>query len=283
MSRARQVTRGWTELHTGVGLCLVLTITAGLLGGLESGPLRVLVPACAVVCLVIGMMADGFVGVVVGLIAAAAAVSAKRFVGVWNRDQFMLAVTIAVALLVLGWAAGMVGSRIRELVRGADTVETEAAPVFGSLGLLAVERARPRLDDEIARARVHRRPLALLMVNVRVTDDGLDETAQQSVRRAVARLVESLLRESDVPFALTADEFGAILPETDAVGAWSVVGPLVDAAGRSSFTDRATGGRRGVADCAEVTAGLAFLSESTADGDAMIAEARSMLGAQVIG
>lgn len=93
-------------------------------------------------------------------------------------------------------------------------------------------------------------------------------------------MVESLLRDTDVPFGVAPDEFGAILPETDSTRGWSVVGPIIDAAGRSTFTDRLSGQRRSVADCAEVCAGLAFLPEDTVDGRivdaaALIEEARA--------
>ncbi|NLU83811.1 GGDEF domain-containing protein [Rhodococcus sp. HNM0569] len=285
MSRPRQVTRGWTEIHTGVALCFALAVTAGLLGGTESGLMRVAVPALALVCLAAALFFDAFVGVVLGLAAAAGAVLLKRSLGVWDREQFSLAVATAACLLVLGWAAGFVGTRIRRTLRTADASGADARPVFGAMGLLAEDRARPRLDDEILRARAHRRSLGLMIVHVQVIDPNLDEPARQAVHRAIARLVESLLRDVDVPFALSPDEFGAILPETDAAQGWSVVGPLVDAAARSTFTDRAAGGRRSVSDCAEISAGLAFLSgeDSETDGaDAMIARARAARGAQVM-
>ncbi|MFD4367965.1 hypothetical protein [Rhodococcus sp. NPDC058521] len=282
MSKAKQVTRGWTDVHTGVALCFVLAAVAGLLGGLESGPIRLVVLGVAVVCVIVGMFFDGITGLVVGLVAATAAVAAKRFFGVWNREQFMLAVAIAVCLLVLGWASGLVGTHIREIGRRATPSDTTVRPVYGSLGLLSEHRARPRLEDEIGRARVHKRELGLLILHIRITDPELDESARQGLRRAVARLVESLLRDTDVPFALSPEEFGAILPETDSVAAWRVVGPLVEAAGRSTFTDREGGTRRAVGECAEVHAGLSFLTADTTDADALIVQARASRGAEVM-
>lgn len=279
---ARRVTRGWTDVHAGVALCATLAAVAGLLGGLESGPMRLMVLGVAVVCVVVGLYFDGFAGVVIGLLAGTAAVVVKRYAGVWNREQFLLATAIAAGFLVLGWSAGLVGTRLRELVRASEMPRAEVRPAFGSLGLLAEERARPRLDDEITRARAHKRALGVLIIHVRVTNPDLDAAARQAVRRALARLVESLLRHTDVPFALQPDEFGAILPETDQVRGWGVVGPLVEAAGRSTFTDRDSGTRRSIADCAELYAALTFLTDDIADADEMIARARSSVEEQVV-
>lgn len=282
MSKGNLVTRGWTDIHTGVALCFVLAAVAGTLGGLESGIVRVVVLAAALVCVVAGLFFDGFTGLVIGLAAAAGAVAVKRYAGVWNRDQFVLATAVAVCFLVLGWAAGLTGTRIREALRRTETSHSDVRPVFGSLGLLAEDRARSRIDDEIARARSHGRELGLLMIHVRITDSDLDEPARQAVRRAVARLVESLLRDTDVPFAVSPEEFGAILPETNSTGGWDVVGPIVDAAARSTFTDRVGQQRRNVAEVAEIYAGLAFATDRTTDADMLIDQAREAHGARVM-
>lgn len=274
-------TPGWTDQHTGVALCVLLAAVGGLLAGLESGDFRLVVLGATVLCSVLALFFDGFIGIVIGLACAAATIVLKRHVGVWNSDEFMLAVAIAVQLTVLGWASGLVGSQIRRSVRTKNASDGAHGPAYGSLGLLTEQFARPRLEDEIARAREHGRSLGLLMIHLRITDDTLAPAARRSAARAVARLVESLLRGADVPFALSPLEFGAILPETDSRTGWSITGPLVDAASRATFTDRATQVRRSVADCAELHTGLVFLTDRVENAEALIAAARAAHGAVV--
>ncbi|WP_143153641.1 hypothetical protein [Rhodococcus rhodnii] len=293
MSRPGRVTWGWTDLHTGIALCVALAALAGTLGGAQSGGLRVVVLVAAVACVALASAFDGFAGVVVGLAAATGAVVAMRYLSEWGREMFVSAAATAACLVVLGWTSGVVGTRIRTRLRAADSADDALGPAFGSLGMLGEEWALPRLDDEIIRARGHHRDLALLLVRVHPTDPALDDAARSSLCRSVARLVESLSRDADVPFTLADSEFGAILPETSLAAAWGVAGPIVDAARRSTFTDRATGARRGVAECAEVRAGLVALSdhtvyiehtansETTEDAAAMLRRARTALGGEV--
>jgi GGDEF domain-containing protein len=98
--------------------------------------------------------------------------------------------------------------------------------------------------------------------------------ARDAAHRAVARLVETLLRDTDVPFALGPNELGAILPETSAAGAWDVVGPVLDAATRAAFTVRQQDERRSLVECAELSAGLAVMTDQLTDGRALLEIAR---------
>lgn len=279
VTMSKGTTLGWTEQHTGVALCAVLLCAGGLLAGLEAGTFRLIVVGLTVLCAVASLFFDGFVGLVIGLACAAAAVVLKRYVGVWDSDEFFLATTIAVCLVVLGWACGLVGTRIRRSNRASTTSGGTAGPAYGSLGLLTEDSARQRLEDEIGRAREHDRSLGVLMIALRFTDGTLTPDARRSAQRAVARLVESLLRSTDVPFALSGNEFGAILPETGSAAGWSLVGPLMDAAGRATFTDRTTEGASNIADYVELHAGLVFLTERDTDVDALMTAARTAHGA----
>ncbi|MFD4406193.1 hypothetical protein ACFWPH_25885 [Nocardia sp. NPDC058499] len=267
-------TPGWTEQQTGIALCAVLAAACGLLAGIESGTFGLTALGITALCALAGLVFDGFIGLVVGLVCATAAVALKRYTGIWNPGEFLPAVALAACLLALGWAAGLAGAQARRAARAGDTGNGISAPVYGSLGLLTGEYARLRLDEEIARAREHRRPLGLLIIRVNLDDPGLSPAARQSAGRAVARLVESLLRESDVPFSLSEQEFGAILPDTGATTGWNVVGPLLDAAGRATFTDRSTQQRRPLSECAELQTNLVFHTERTPDADTLIALAR---------
>lgn len=148
-------------------------------------------------------------------------------------------------------------------------------PAYGSLGLLTEDVALARLDDEIVRARRHRRPLTVVVMVVTITEPDLAPRARTAAVRAVARLVETLLRETDVPFALEDGELGAILPETDSASAWDVLGPVLDAATRAAFTVRDDDERRSLVDCAELHAGLAVLGEQHPDAESLVRVARA--------
>ncbi len=124
------------------------------------------------------------------------------------------------------------------------------------------------------RARSHGRPLSVVVIRVTITDPALDANARNAAQRAVARLVESMLRDTDVPFASPPDEFGAILPETDGATAWEVLGPVLDAAARAAFTVREQDERRNLVDCAELHLGLATLGDQTSGGTALLEGAR---------
>ena len=77
-----------------------------------------------------------------------------------------------------------------------------------------------------------------------------------------------------MPFALGPDELGAILPETDAAGAWDVVGPVLDAATRAAFTVRQRDDRRNLVECAELSAGLAVMTDQLTDAVSLLEAAR---------
>jgi GGDEF domain-containing protein len=184
---------------------------------------------------------------------------------------FLGSVESTLGLVVVGGLVGMAGSRLR--ARGVVN-DPGPAPAYDSLGLQTAEVALSRLDEEIARARHHARPLTVVLIWTDITDQTLSEGARRRAHRTVARLVESLVRETDVPFAFATDEVGAILPETDADAAWQLVGPLMDAATRASFTVREEDQRRSLAGCAELHAGLVSLSDDRTSADELMAAAR---------
>ncbi len=105
--------------------------------------------------------------------------------------------------------------------------------------------------------------------------EALDAAARDSAKRSVARLLETLLRETDVPFALSPSELGAILPETSGTDAWDVVSPVLDAATHATFTVREQGERRSLAEVAEIRTGLASLTDRFYDASALLAAART--------
>ena len=270
---------GWTEQHVPVALALVVAVLGGAVAAVEPVP-HSLVGVGAVVSTAIGaLFFDAFGGLVVGLLAAAAVIVSRQLADRWTAESFLAALALVVALVALGWLAGMVSAGIHRRCRGREEGgENAASPAYGSLGLLTPEIATIRLEEEVARARRHRRPLATVVIRVTVTEQTLDPATRTAAHRAVARLVETLLRDTDVPFALSHTELGAILPETDAAVAWEVVGNVLDAATKAAFTVREQDERRALVDCAELHAGLAVLSDGLSEPGALLAAARRAAG-----
>ncbi len=274
-----RLTSAWTDRHVAVALALAAAAAMGAVAMAEPAPYDVVVGVLLLLAAAAGLSTDPFGGIVSGLAAAAVAVAAKQLGGAWSPSSFATSVVTTLGLLVLGWVCGLAGGRLRTR-RGdspADPGAAGSSPAFGSLGLLTAEYALPRLEDEMARARRHGRPLAVLLVRMYVTDDSLDDRARRAARRSVARLLESLLRETDVPFALTPEEIGAILPETDTVAAWDIAGPVIEAASHASFTDRETGDRRGLADSVELHASLVALTDDLSRAEDLLRAARAAL------
>ena len=272
MSRIKgRLTSGWTDRHVVVAVAVVAAGITGVLTRAERAPFHLVVGVALVATVGLALSLNAFGGMVAGIAAAAGVIAAQQWSGAWDEDVFLGSVESTLGLVVVGGLVGMAGSRLR----GREVVDGPGpAPAYGSLGLLTAEVALSRLDEEIARARQHARPLTVVLVWTDITDQTLSEDARRRAHRTVARLVESLLRETDVPFALTTDEVGAILPETNADAAWQLVGPVMDAATRASFTVREEDQRRSLADCAELHAGLVSLSEDCADADELMAAAR---------
>ncbi|MDP9389900.1 MAG: hypothetical protein M3P89_00565, partial [Actinomycetota bacterium] len=224
------------------------------------------VPATAVLALFF----DAFGGLIVGLTAAAATVLAKQLAGEWTAAGFLPSLALVVVLILLGWSTGVVSARLHQERRAAGKGDA-ATPAYGSLGLLTADVALARADEEVVRAHRHHRPLTVLVLRITLVDESLDAAARTAAHRAVARLLETLLRETDVPFALSNSELGALLTETDAARAWEVVAPVLEAASRAAFTVRQNDERRRLVDAAELHAGLAELSRAHPDADSLVA------------
>jgi GGDEF domain-containing protein len=265
------MTSGWTDRHVVVALAVLAAALTGVLTRGEPAPFHLVVGAALAVTTIVALPLTPFGGMTTGLVGAAAVIAAKQWWGNWDQQAFLVSLETTVGLIVVGGLVGLAGSGLRERGRrNRHGVE----PAYGSLGLLTADLALSRLDEEIARAQRHSRPLTVVLARTDITDPALGAGARARAHRTVARLVESLLRDTDIPFALDADEVGAILPETDIEGAWQLVGPLVDAATRASFTIRENEERRSLADCAELHAGMVTLSDEVANADDLLAAAR---------
>lgn len=275
------MTWAWTEAQRAVAVLAAGTAATGGLAAAASSPYDVVGVLSAALTVAAALTLGALGGLAAGLGGAALVIAARRTGGAWTPDDLPLALALTGAFLVLGWLGGAAGKRLRRVGSETPPAAAGAAPAYGSLGLLPADLAQARLDEEIARARRHRRPLTLVLLRIRITEDGLSEGARRAALRTGARLVESLLPDTAVPFALAPDEVGAILPEADEAAAWELLGPVVDAASRASFSVRESDERRSLVDCAELQAGLLPLTRQNDDaGAALAALRRSVSGAE---
>lgn len=270
------LTTAWTDRHGRVAL-LVVAVAGSLLAGLrEEWQVTAVVALAVLVASTVALVLDQFGGLVVGIGAAALLTAGRRAADLWTPEDFPLALTQVVAVVLTGWLAGRVGVALRETEDGGTP--TAAAPAFGSLGLLDMDTAMLRLDEEVERARTHDRDLTLVLLRVEVRDTSLDEAAVAGAQRAVARLVESRVREADVPFAAAHGEFGVLLPETSAIEALEPVARILDGVTTGRFAVRGQGRERQLADTVEVTVGTATFDDATSTAGALVDAAMAALG-----
>lgn len=270
----------WTEFRSRFALAGAILLAAGVLVGIEHGTARIALLVLAVTVTLAALHLDAFIGVVVGLAAAGALVALKRWMGEWTPENLPLVAAEVSTLVVLAWVAGLLGDHLRVSLRMLSRpAPGSLVPAQSSLGLLDEAPARFRLDEELQRRSRSGEPLALMLMAVDVAVDDLDDEAVLGARRAVARHMETLLRPTDVPFALLPDVIGAILPATDPVDAWVLLGPLVDSAGHATFADRTTGSRRTVSDCLDLHVCLVQADDQATDARALLDLALRELGA----
>ncbi len=266
-----RLTSASTDRRRAAAAALVAAVAAGALATVEPAAYSLLGVTAVVVTAGSALLLDAFGGIVVGLAAAAVTIAAQRVTGVWTAERFGQSLGFTLCVVALGWLAGLLAARLR--ARPGESAERGALrPAFGSLGLLPEDAALARLEDEILRSRRHRRPLCVLVL--RVAMDGQESAAVRAgATRAVGRVLETLLRDTDVPFALAPHELGAILPETGPDDAWDLLGPILDAAATASFAVRDDGERRSVAELAELHAGLVALRGQEQSADELLAAA----------
>ncbi len=273
--------RGWTDLHALVALALTTGLIAGVVSVAHPAPYHLVSAGIALLAVVAALFVDGFGGIVVGVTAAAALVAVQQIGGAWTRDNFVVSLAAVLALIALAWATGLLSAALHGRSGGRHV--RGAQPAYGSLGLLAPDMTLARLDEEVARADRHQRPLAVVIIRTLVIDHSLDANARDAAERTVARLVETLLRDTDVPFSMANDEVGAILPETTTEAAWELIGPILDAASRATFTVRGDGERRSLAEAAELHVGLVALplhADNPVDADSLLTQARNAAKAE---
>ncbi|MCW2622641.1 MAG: hypothetical protein JWL64_2243 [Frankiales bacterium] len=275
-----RLTSDWTELRLAVAAVVLSAVITAAVAMLADAPYDLLGVGAVVFTVAVALSLDAFGGIAAGLLGAAGLIAARKWAGDWTTAEFGLGVTLTLALVLLGWLCGLVTRRLGEPsgsgARG-HALSEPYAPAYGSLGLLPAAAATARLEEEVARARQFRRPLTVVLLGVEITDRSLPEASRAAALRGVARLLESLVPESAVPFALTADELGAVLLETAGTQAWDVLGPVIDAARRASFSAGGQEERRSLRDCVQLHAALVELTPDLLHAEDVLAAARRSL------
>lgn len=253
-----RTTSGWTDLAAIAGIGIALAVGLAYAAFATSGVHPALVLGAAGLVAMLATGTDAFGGTVVALFAGAVVAGAQFALFGLPRDGALAWAVVFALLLVLGVLGGAVGDRIRrERRRIAREHGLAIAPAAGSLGLIGETDGRLRLAEEITRSRLFARPLSAARVIVDVSDETLSRGDARRVRRAVARALENVLRETDVPYALNDGGFGVVLPETAPDAAADVVGSVLIAAAQSTFADRTSGIRRRVGDVVRLQLGIA--------------------------
>jgi hypothetical protein len=269
-----QLISGWTRQHARISALVATTVAGGALAVQERWPFSLIVCATVLGTVTAALFVDAFGGIVVGVAGAAIVIAVKRAAGDWTVDGFLVSLGTTVTLVAGAWLAGLVSSDLHGRTPRSSYEDEVLSPAYGSLGLLDCDAAMARLEEEIARANAHHRPLSVAVVEVRLNEAALDETARRSAERAVARLMETLVRDTDVPFAVRPHVLGVIMPEADRGMAWEVLGRVLDAATDAAFTVRERNERLKLGDCAELHAGIVALSKKIPTAEKLIETAR---------
>lgn len=268
-----RVTTAWTDLHAPM-IAIVVTLGSGLWLAASVGgfPGLVLVAIGAAVLLP-AIFGDLFLGVALGLLGAAATLASFIAFAATAVGAYAGA---ALSIFASATLAGIIHERIQTGRRRAVTAAQQTARSAAPLGMMSTEDAHARLDEEAERARLHRRPLCTAMVSIEITDETLSPQDVYRVHRAVARVLESELRPTDIPFVGEhGGEFGIILPESDQVSAADILASALLLARDATVVEETGDSRRKVHEVAEVAVALRTVTEDCVCPAQTIEETRS--------
>ena len=143
-------------------------------------------------------------------------------------------------------------------------------------GLFNYRHLQSRLDDEMGRAVRYGKHLSLLMVDVddfKGFNDRHGHLAGDTALAELASVMRSSVREVDMVARYGGEEFSAVLPETDAAGAFSVAEKIREAIALHVFADP-----DGVRCCKlTVSIGLATCPSHCRDKESLLREADDAL------
>ena len=269
----------WTELRLLTLLALIAVGVAGALVGVGGGGSHAALVVVAIVVLLAAFHAGPLLGLAIGSAGAAGALwlSDHTFTALHDEPVSSQLVSLA-ALICTGWLAGVLGDSLRRL-QGRAAQPASAPGAVRSLGLLPAEVGERFLDAELLRTRRTGRPVTLLLFTVTGGDPLGADPEDERARRALARTIESVVRETDVPFSASRRDLAVVLTDTDGSGAVAAADRVVHALTGASFMDRAAGKRVEVLDRLALHVGVAFGDEQQTARDMLMAATRTEISA----
>jgi len=270
-------TRAWTRQHRRIALLAGLTACSGFLAGSHNGVARYALLGATALAILLGLLSEGLVAAVGGLLLATAWVEVDRRWGVWNSAQLgFVAATVGIILAVAA-TAGFVGSASRRILGERRLPPPgSVAPAKGSLGLFTPQLAAVRLDEELARAGHRDDGVPILLLALGPSHQGLPDGLTEAASRACGRVLESVLSTVDVPFAFDARRLGVLLPESSTIQAWAIAGRIMDAGHHVTIADRHEHGRRSLQECLSMRA-VVITARPSDRGQAVLARAERSL------
>lgn len=263
--KTNRLMQGWTKTESLVVLATAFAVLGASAANWSGGSwASVAIPVLVLLTFTAGLAFDPFVATLVGLGAAALVIWLKQLVGVWSEAELVTSALQVVLILFTAGVAGMAGRHLRAHAPRGDVLSgpEELYPAFGSLGLLHPDLGEARLEEEIDRAGRYERPVAVLRLATEPTgEEPLGARVADAIERTSARVIESLLRVTDVPFAYEGDCIVALLPETDRVGAERLAERIEEALSDATFVIRPEGTRLCLADYAHIRIGIAAYPE----------------------
>jgi diguanylate cyclase (GGDEF)-like protein len=225
-----------------------------------------------------GLASRGFTLALIVTVVAMVALSAV----LGTPEQAPLAVTVVAATtLILGLLMVIVirgmGRHVRALEEDRSGLQhaydrARLDSLLDGLTGLGNHRAfQEALDEEVAEARDHGTPLALLMIDVddlKQTNDRSGHMAGDEILRSVAQIMRANLRRSDRAFRIGGDEFALLLPGCDLDGAEAIANHLLAAA---------LSGNHGACGAFSLTIGTTAYPEFSAGRQQMILHADAAL------
>ena len=140
------------------------------------------------------------------------------------------------------------------------------ASTDGLTGLCNHRMFQERLTEEVYRSRRYQHPLSLLLIDVdrfKLYNDSFGHPEGDNVLRAVARLLQSTVRECDLVARYGGEEFAIILPNTESDASCCTAERIRVAIASASWPMRAV----------TISTGISTLSEQMKDKSDLIAEA----------
>ncbi len=142
-----------------------------------------------------------------------------------------------------GTIIGSVGSLrdITERVTAEATAKDEITRVVSTDQLTGLGTRRvffTKLEDELKRIKRSREDLSLLLIdmdNFKTINNNYGQEMGDKVLQAVAKIIKSCLRETDLGARIGGEEFGVVLPETPANGAFWVGERIRTSVAKESF------------------------------------------------